>query len=28
MLSHEYAAIDPEAIFNTIKIGIHLCSLL
>ncbi|MFQ6911279.1 HepT-like ribonuclease domain-containing protein [Bacteroides faecis] len=28
ILSHEYAAIDPEAIFNTIKIGIHLCSLL
>ena len=22
ILSHEYAAIDPEAIFNTIKIGI------
>ena len=23
ILSHEYAAIDPEAIFNTIKIGIQ-----
>ena len=22
ILSHEYAAIDPEAIFNTLKIGI------
>ncbi len=22
ILSHEYAAIDPEAIFNTVKIGI------